>query len=71
MTIMKIIVMLLLGVIKLGSGLAPIFLMKTMMKKNHWLMKKFIGSVLCFGGGVLLSTVFIHILPEVREYLGI
>ena len=25
------------------------------------------GIVLCFGGGVLLSTVLIHMLAEVRE----
>ena len=28
-----------------------------------------VGAVLCFGGGVLLSTVFIHIVREVRESL--
>ena len=28
-----------------------------------------LGTVLCFGGGVLLSTVFIHMLKEVRESL--
>ena len=27
------------------------------------------GLVLCFGGGVLLSTVLIHIMSEVRESL--
>ena len=27
------------------------------------------GIVLCFGGGVLLSTVFIHMVVEVRESL--
>ena len=27
----------------------------------------FLGTVLCLGGGVLLSTVFIHMLKEVRE----
>ena len=26
-----------------------------------------LGVVLCFGGGVLLSTVFVHMLREVRE----
>ena len=29
----------------------------------------FAGVVLCFGGGVLLSTVFIHMVTEVRESL--
>ena len=27
------------------------------------------GIVLCFGGGVLLSTVLIHMMKEVRELL--
>lgn len=27
----------------------------------------FAGVVLCFGGGVLLSTVLLHMLSEVRE----
>ena len=29
----------------------------------------YLGIVLCFGGGVLIFTVFIHILQEVRESL--
>lgn len=61
--------MVLLGAIKLGSGLAPILLAKILKTKNQWILKKFIGSVLCFGGGVLLSTVFIHLLSEVRQSL--
>ena len=28
------------------------------------------GGVLCVGGGVLLATVFVHMLPEVRESLN-
>ena len=27
------------------------------------------AAMMCFGGGVLLSTVFIHMLPEVRDNL--
>jgi hypothetical protein len=28
-------------------------------------MEKIMAGVMCFGGGVLLATVFIHMLPEV------
>ena len=31
-----------------------------------WL-EKFMSGMLCVGGGVLLSTVFVHMIPEVRE----
>ena len=27
------------------------------------------SGMLCIGGGVLLATVFIHMIPEVREQL--
>ena len=30
-------------------------------------MEKFMSGMLCVGGGVLLATVFIHMIPEVRE----
>lgn len=30
-------------------------------------MKMFMSGCLCFGGGVLLATVFLHLLPETRE----
>ena len=81
----KAIVLVLIGIIKLVSGLAPLIFMK-IFKRNERFLKKFIGElkhffndlvpkyinagvVLCFGGGVLLSTVFIHMVAEVRENL--
>jgi len=67
----KVVVLILLGTIKLVFGLAPLVLARVFKKKrnnnNGYWVKKFIGSVLCIGGGVLLSTVFIHMLKEVRE----
>eukprot|EP00092_Neocalanus_flemingeri_P024739 GFUD01026828.1.p1 GENE.GFUD01026828.1~~GFUD01026828.1.p1 ORF type:complete len:612 (+),score=176.20 GFUD01026828.1:251-2086(+) len=63
----KVVVLLLLGIIKLFFGLAPLALAKAIKKqKNDWWIRKFIGTVLCVGGGVLLSTVFIHMMKEVR-----
>jgi len=66
----KVVVLILLGIIKLVFGLAPLALARAIKKqKNDWWIKKLIGIVLCIGGGVLLSTVFIHMLKEVREYM--
>uniref|UniRef100_A0A1L8DEK4 Putative fe2+/zn2+ regulated transporter n=2 Tax=Nyssomyia neivai TaxID=330878 RepID=A0A1L8DEK4_9DIPT len=31
---------------------------------------KTIGALLCFGGGVLLATTFLHLLPEVGDNIG-
>ena len=65
----KILVLLLLGLLKLASGLAPIFL-KPWIKDKHgakW-VDKLTGIVLCFGGGVLLATVFVHMVPEVCKF---
>ena len=36
--------------------------------QSKWL-EKFMSAMLCIGGGVLLATVFIHMIPEVRESL--
>jgi hypothetical protein len=33
-----------------------------------WL-ERFMSAMLCVGGGVLLATVFVHMIPEVRESL--
>jgi len=66
-TATKVIVLFLLGIIKLLSGIAPLFLTKILKRKSDRFLKKFIGTVLCFGGGVLLGTVFMHMLKEVRE----
>jgi len=64
----KIVVLFLLGVLKLLFGLAPLVLAPVLKRRNNgWHVKKFIGSILCIGGGVLLSTVFIHMLKEVRD----
>jgi len=65
----KIVVMVILGVIKLISGLVPLLLTKILEKRSERILRKFIGAVLCFGGGVLLSTVFIHMFSEVRDTL--
>ena len=68
-TIIKVIVLVLLGLVKFLSGTAPLIFTKILERRSERFLKKFIGSVLCFGGGVLLSTVMLHMWREVGESL--
>ncbi|KAL1491810.1 hypothetical protein ABEB36_012350 [Hypothenemus hampei] len=52
-----------LGVGSIFVGLLPACFTK--QSRNQWPL--FLSCLLCFGGGVLLSTSLVHILPEVRE----
>ena len=57
------------GLLKFITGLAPSIILRRLKvhgKRKVWLDKA-MGGVLCIGGGVLLATVFVHMLPEVRE----
>jgi len=65
----KVIVLILLGLVKLGSGLAPLLLVRFVKRGGMKWIENFMAGLMCFGGGVLLATVFIHMLPEVRESL--
>ena len=65
----KVTVLILLGLIKLGSGLLPLLLVKMLKKGRMKWIEDFMAGLMCIGGGVLLATVFIHMLPEVRESL--
>ena len=68
----KIAVLILFGLLKFITGLAPSLILKRLRvhgKRKVWL-EKAMGGVLCVGGGVLLATVFVHMLPEVRESLN-
>jgi len=64
----KVVVLLILGAVKLVFGLAPLIIARSFQtKRKNDGLKNIVGAVLCIGGGVLLSTVFIHMLVEVRE----
>jgi zinc transporter 1/2/3 len=75
----KILVLTLLGVIRLFFGLIPLKITKKLKLwgesgVSHKLVEQrrvrvdtAISLCLCFGGGVLLATCFIHMIPEVRE----
>ena len=68
----KIIVLILFGLLKFMAGLTPSILLKRLNvdgKRKRWL-EKTMGGILCVGGGVLLATVFVHMLPEVRESIN-
>ena len=67
-SVMKILIFV-VGFVKLLSGIAPLVIINVLEKFGDRFLNKFIGGVLCFGGGVLLSTVMLHIWREVGENL--
>lgn len=66
----KIIALTLLGVFSLFFGLLPLRLRKALAKETKK-RERIVSCLLCFGGGVLLATVFTHMLPETREGFSI
>ncbi len=68
----KVLVMLLWAALKMASGMLPVVVYRMLSKSKHgWIVDKAVGAVLCIGGGVLLATVFLHMLPEVQVSRGI
>lgn len=76
----KIVSMTLLGVLSLFFGLIPLKIQKRLMqtrddtsvteqKRQHRRRKLIVSCLLCFGAGVLMATVFLHMMPETRENL--
>ncbi|XP_043235223.1 uncharacterized protein LOC122388316 [Amphibalanus amphitrite] len=74
----KIICLVLFGVISLACGLVPLVASRAARRwrrsragKTEVRVKErlrlVLSCVLCLGGGVLLGTVFTHMLPEIRE----
>jgi len=69
-TTVKIITMALLGIGGLIFGFLPMKIGKYLSPDDDKIWKRTFTSVLlCFGGGVIFATSFIHILPELRENL--
>lgn len=62
----KIIALTLLGVLSLFFGLLPLRVRKHLTHGSRK-RERIVSCFLCFGGGVLLATVFTHMLPETRE----
>ncbi|KAL3276126.1 hypothetical protein HHI36_020845 [Cryptolaemus montrouzieri] len=68
----KVISMVVLGLGSFLCGILPLKLSKYVSVKNAEGDKNLLISLLlCFGGGVLLFTTFIHLQPEVRESFAI
>ena len=77
----KILVLTLLGVIRLFFGLVPLKITKKLklwgesgvshrlVEQRRQRVDAAISFCLSFGGGVLLATCFVHMIPEVRESL--
>lgn len=64
----KIVAMAVLGIASFSIGIIPIKLTKVMnLRKQDEEKNLFLSLLLCFGGGVLLFTTFLHLQPEVRE----
>lgn len=68
----KVIAMVVLGSCSFIIGLLPLKLVKfTSLKSMDGDKNLLLSLLLCFGGGVLLFTTFIHLQPEVRELFGV
>ena len=62
----KLITMTLLAVVSLILGFLPLKIGKYFLFDDKVWKRTFTSVLLCFGGGVLFATSFIHMLPEVR-----
>jgi len=69
----KILTMTLLGGIAIIVGILPIFLRKfcNIGSGNSPKGQLFLSALSCFGGGVILTTCFTHMLPEVNHFLDL
>lgn len=69
----KVLSMVLLGGISMFLGLLPLILRRfcNLGNNSHQVHQQFLLSALsCFGGGVILTTCFTHMLPEVNFFLA-
>jgi zinc transporter 1/2/3 len=66
----KLLVMVLLGVVSLVVGFVPL-LARSYSSVDSPRKRTALSVLLCFGGGVLLATCFVHMLPEVRIHITI
>ncbi|XP_030749156.1 zinc transporter ZIP1-like [Sitophilus oryzae] len=71
--IAKSVAMLVLGLSSFFLGVLPVKLTNLIpsLKSPDGKKNLLLSLLLCFGGGVLLFTTFIHLQPEVREYFHI
>lgn len=65
----KIAALLLLGFLKLVAGLSPMFFAEMLRNYGERRIKVATSLALCFGGGVLLASCMLHMIPKVRDSL--
>ncbi|XP_022920373.1 zinc transporter ZIP1-like [Onthophagus taurus] len=63
----KVVAMIVLFIASLTLGLLPMQLSRWLKWKNNPQSNIYVNLLLCFGGGVLLCTTFLHLQPEVGE----
>ncbi|XP_015115714.1 zinc transporter ZIP1 isoform X2 [Diachasma alloeum] len=71
----KAVTMVVLCTVSICVGLIPIQISRCLKWSSSEAMTnpksfKIVGMLLAFGGGVLFSTTFLHMLPEVEEHVG-
>lgn len=67
-TVAKVVTMCVLGIASFVVGMLPTCLKRLIKLQSPEQHKNLtLSLMLCFGGGVLLYTTFLHLLPEVRE----
>ena len=62
----KILTMSILGLVSLLTGFIPMLVAKKVNLAQGSRGGTIVSCLSCFGGGVILTTVFTHMLPEVR-----
>lgn len=67
--IAKSVAMCVLFIASMTLGSLPVFLAKRYKWNSNSQNNSFVQKLLCVGGGVLLCTTFVHLLPEVSEKL--
>ncbi|XP_045613314.1 zinc transporter ZIP1 [Procambarus clarkii] len=66
----KAVVLVTMGALTLAVCLLPLLVRKLVIgRMQRGSTQSFMSGCLCFGGGVLMATVFLHLLPETRHLL--
>lgn len=65
----KTVAMCVLFLASLTLGLLPLQLSRSFKWQTNPKNNIYVNLLLCFGGGILLCTTFLHLLPEVTEHL--
>ncbi|KAG7171959.1 zinc transporter ZIP1-like [Homarus americanus] len=66
----KVMVLLTMAILSFAFSLLPLLVRKVLAGRFRTSSSQnFMSGCLCFGGGVLMATVFLHLLPETRVYL--